>query len=102
MVGAILEVKKGDVRIGLSTIDGPSDGHLGTIDAVAGAEMHDDIAIEEIVTRVECERWIRAEVKTTFRFWWGQRQVDATPTCAAICRKVSAHWQPEDLIRAGC
>src|SRR5258707_4395928 len=56
MVGSILETEEGDSGVCLAAIDGTSYCHFSAIDPVATAEMHDDIAVKEIVARVEGKR----------------------------------------------
>src|SRR5258707_13640061 len=68
MVGSILETEEGDSGICLAAIDGTSNRHFGTVDAITSAEMYDDIAIKEIVTRVEGKRWVRSKINTAFCF----------------------------------
>src|SRR4051812_9747617 len=53
MIAAVFKGKKGDCLVSLAPIGGACDRHFAAIDAVAIAEVDDDIAIEQVVLSIK-------------------------------------------------
>src|SRR5258708_4447910 len=66
---------------------------------MAVAEEHDDISIEQVPASVERQGRVGTEVDT-IPDRGRKRQIDAGPGASAIRRRVAAHRQPEDFVRA--
>src|SRR5205085_5256835 len=92
--------EKAHSRIDLAPVRRSRDGHLASVHARAIAKEGNDVAIENIVTGIERQSRVGAEVDVVSPLVWRQWQVPRAPGLSAVIRVVTAHRQPEDFIRS--
>src|SRR6266699_3380469 len=85
MVLATLKRKQGELRIAHAAVGRARHGHLRAINAIAPAEIHDNVAVEKISTRVEDQRGVRPKACVIGALERGRKwHVHTTPSGAVV------------------